>query len=221
VRRLTRNLFKWVAVLCIAALAAPLDSSAASHAAGLVVIQGDGSSAWVYVPFDEESISGAELVHRSGLAVTEVSFGGLGIGICGIEGNGCDISECRKRLCHGPANDDPYWQYFLGGTDGTWKVAALGVSSDTIHDGDVRAFIWSASAPTVAAPTVAEMAVRLNAPQTGTVSVQRFGADGSIISPARSHKNGTPWFGLVAVAVAVLVATSLGVNRRRRSERGA
>src|SRR5690606_30109092 len=67
------------------------------HQAGLVVVHGDGSVISRCVQFESESISGYELLERSGLALrTEVS--GMGPTICAIDEEGCAAGEhcfCR------------------------------------------------------------------------------------------------------------------------------
>lgn len=183
---------------------------AADHTAGLIVFKGDGTSIWVTVPFAEDEISGADLIERSGLAVTEVSFGGLGIGVCGIEETGCDVAECRKRLCQGPSRDDPYWQYFIGGTDGAWLTAPLGISADKVHDGDVRAFIWSAEPPDVAAPLIADVIAKVGS----TDGVMRFDAEGNVAGVAAADASDIPWIGIGVVGVGVFAVGGLVVRRR-------
>jgi hypothetical protein len=184
---------------------------AQAHTAGLVVIKGDGSSIWVAVPFDEESISGADLLERSGLAVTEVSFGGLGIAICGIEQTGCDVAECRKRLCQGPARDDPYWQYFLAGDEGTWVVAPLGISSDRIHDGDVRGLIWSADPPSIQAPDVEQVAAKVGSSQ----GEARFDHEGNPTTETTIDSSSIPWVGISITAGLAITMVGIALMRRR------
>jgi hypothetical protein len=184
---------------------------AQAHTAGLVVIKGDGSSIWVAVPFDEESISGADLLERSGLAVTEVSFGGMGIAICGIEQTGCDVAECRKRLCQGPGRDDPYWQNYLAGDEGTWVVAPLGISSDRIHDGDVRGLIWSADPPSIQAPDVEQVAAKVGSSQ----GEARFDYEGNPTTETTNDSSSIPWVGISITAGLAITMVGIALMRRR------
>ena len=170
--------------------------------------------AYVVVTFDGESISGAELLNRSGLTVTEVSFGGLGVGVCAIDDTGCDVGECRQRLCHGPRTDDPYWQYFLRSADGAWQVAALGVSADSIADGAVRALIWSAGAPDFAAPAIEELAGKAGDTMKNGVALTRYQADGSIDDDSGSEDTQVPYAGVVIVVAAVALAGGVVVRKR-------
>src|SRR5215207_6023946 len=56
------------------------------NGAGLVVRHGDGTLLYVYVQFEEETISGIELLYRSGLELTVAPFGGLGEAVCRLNG---------------------------------------------------------------------------------------------------------------------------------------
>ncbi len=63
------------------------------HRAGLVVVHGDGRVLTRCVAFAEETISGADLLRRSGLVVVLSPYGGLGYGVCAIDGEGCANGE--------------------------------------------------------------------------------------------------------------------------------
>jgi hypothetical protein len=216
VRRLIGRASKLAAVLCIAAWLLAPTASAVAHQAGLLVFDGEGNVTWVTVVFAEDQISGDSLLQRSGLQVSEVSFGGLGMGVCGIEGTGCDIAKCRQRVCQGPTDDDPYWQYFLGKSDGTWTAAPLGVSADKVNDGEIRAFIWSTHAPTQAAPSIAEVIDHTGQPAAEGYAVARFNADGSPRTIPTSSRS-VPWTGIVTAAAAVTVCCAFVVLNRQRN----
>lgn len=218
-RRLTRFGTGLAAALCVAAFLflSFAGTQAATPVAGLLVIHEDGETAWVLVPFVGESISGVDLIHRSGLDITEVSFGGLGVGICAIDETGCDVSECRRRLCHGPDPDDPYWQYFLGNPDGTWTSSALGISADTVLPGDVRAFTWSASEPLIPAPTIGEVALKTGSADSTEVQLARFGADGTVLLPGDlDGETSTLATGALVLGFAVFFAGSAILRTRVR-----
>ena len=185
---------------------------------GLVVAYGDGRMAYAVVDFAGESISGAELLDRSGLAVTEVSFGGLGVAVCAVDSTGCDVGECRQRLCHGPKPDDPYWQYFIASSDGTWQIAPLGVSGDSLENGAVRAFIWSAGVPTFPVPSIDELAARAGNPGNDGVALTRYQADGTVESEGDSagSKRGTI-AGIAAIGLAAVVTAGLVLRRPRQA----
>src|SRR5215204_4636081 len=139
-----RSPLNWAAIaltiLVIALLAALIDgrpaAGQAENHAGLVVRHGDGRITYAYVAFPEETISGIELLERSGISVVTVSFGGLGEGVCSVEEEGCRASECRQRVCQGPGDESPYWRYFRQAAPGDWQALVLGGSSTKVHDGD-------------------------------------------------------------------------------------
>jgi hypothetical protein len=207
------------AVAAVFAILVVLSSGAQARGesrSGLVVAYGDGRMAYVVVNFAGESISGAEVLDRSGLAVTEVSFGGLGVAVCAVDSTGCDVRECRQRLCHGPKPDDPYWQYFVA-LEGTWKVAPLGVSGDSLENGSVRAFIWSAGAPSFTVPSIDEIAGKAGAPGSDAVALTRYRADGAVEREvdSQSSKRGM-LAGLAGIGLAVVLTAGLVLHRSRQ-----
>jgi hypothetical protein len=208
------------AVILIAALVIDPGTTGAARSsrAGLIVAHGDGRLAYALVTFDGDSISGADLVERSGLSITEVSFGALGVGVCSIDATGCDIGECRKRLCQGPKRDDPYWQYFVESGSGAWQVAALGISGDSVPNGGVRALIWSAGTPQFPAPSIDDVATKSGPVGETGVALTRYQSDGSVDTGTESDSNdGPPYAGFAVVGVAVVAVG--GVVWRRRSGR--
>jgi hypothetical protein len=209
----------WITfLLLIQLLSAPGVFGAETARAGLVVAHDDGRTAYVVVGFEGPSISAKELLDRSGLEVTEVSFGGLGAAVCAIDETGCDIAECRQRVCHGPSRDDPYWQYFIGQRDGTWLVSSLGISADTLKDGDVRAFIWSAGTPGFPAPSIDEVAAKAGSPGEDGVALSRYGPGGSIDDgDDDSSDERLPVGGLAVVGVALVIGSLVVLVRRRVS----
>jgi len=135
-----------------AGLAAPVHAQQPDpHQAGLVVVHGDGSVASACVAFSEESISGAELLRRSGVEVTLGDYGGLGYGVCAIGDEGCPAGrdcfcQCRGRPC-------AYWVYSHRQPDGSWAVSGIGASTWQVRDGDVDGWVWgdgSTAPPAVA-----------------------------------------------------------------------
>jgi len=118
--------------------------------AGLIVVHGDGSVASTCVTFSAEKISGAELLQRSGLAVTLGDYSGLGYGVCAIDGQGCPAGhdcfcQCRGSPC-------AYWVYSHRRADGSWSISGVGASSWQIRDGDVDGWVWGDGS--VAPPSV-------------------------------------------------------------------
>jgi len=117
------------------------------NVAGIVIDYGNARVTFAVVPFTEDSLSGMDLLDRSGLSMLAVEFGGLGSAVCIIEDVGCDLSACRARLCQTGDPNSPFWQYVQQTDDGVWEAAPLGASSSTVVDGDVDGWFWSGQVP--------------------------------------------------------------------------
>ena len=128
--------------------------------AGLVVEFGDGEVAYALVPFTESSLSGFDLLDRSGLALLSVEFGGLGQGVCAIEETGCDPSACRVRVCQTGDPDSAFWQYAQQNGDSAWSPSPLGASNSEVIDGGIDAWSWSSDPPNPGAVTLEDIADR-------------------------------------------------------------
>ena len=134
----------------LAALITPVNAQQPGpdpYRAGLIVVHGDGSVVTACVAFSEDSISGEELLRRSGLQVTLDAYGGLGYGVCAIDDEGCPAGkdcfcQCRSKPC-------AYWVYSHRQPDGSWAIAGSGASGWQVHDGDVDGWVWGdgSSAP--------------------------------------------------------------------------
>jgi hypothetical protein len=159
-----------LAVLLLAILtASPAVGEDLNHA-GLVVRHGDGRLIYAYVAFPEESISGVELLRRSGISLVTIGFGGLGEGVCTIDGEGCPSSDCRKRVCQGSGEDAPFWQYFRQRSPGEWFSLSLGASATKVRDGDVDGWSWTGHDPGLPPLTISDVA-RLAGVEASPVAV--------------------------------------------------
>lgn len=107
--------------------------------AGLVIIHGDGSVTTQCVAFTEESLTGAELLTRSGLelAVEASSMGGT---ICQIDGEGCDF-PAESCFCQCQGSPCVYWSYWRW-QDGAWQYSNAGAGNTTVRDGAVEGWRW-------------------------------------------------------------------------------
>ena len=161
-----------------AGAAQPAEGTAAPiHRAGLVVQHGDGAMTWAVVAFPEESISGLDLLQRSGIDFLSVPFGGLGEGVCQIEREGCEVSSCRRTVCQA-TRSSPYWQYLDQAPDRAWRAAPLGASGSRVDDGDVLAWAWSAGSPVLPALDLNSVAAAAGLDQNQLASIGQ--PDGSV-----------------------------------------
>lgn len=196
------------------------------NVAGLVIDYGDGRMSYAVVPFTEESLSGIELLRRSGLALLTVPFGGLGVGVCSIESTGCDLRACRTRMCQSADRESPFWQYVRQGDDGTWAPATLGATQARVENGDVDAWAWTGTDPELPPINVSSLRDRLQVPADWQTS------GGALPDPIVLTEGGFPaaesgdvgWRqvipGLAVIAGVGVLGTVMVVRTRRRSRTG-
>ena len=112
------------------------------HRAGLVIRYADGSVQTQCVAFSEPSITGEELLQRSGLAVTLDYNAGLGGAVCSINNQGCayPIKDC---FCKCTGIQCEYWAYYHRTAAG-WQYASSGASSFRVNDGALEGWSWGA-----------------------------------------------------------------------------
>jgi hypothetical protein len=114
--------------------------------AALIAQFGDGSYVTRCVSFSQESITGLELLVRSGLEVS--LWGGA---VCRIEQEGCDYPT-QACFCQCKGSSCQYWSYWHL-RDGNWTYAQVGSGDYRVGDGDFEAWLWGdAQTPPVAVP---------------------------------------------------------------------
>jgi len=115
--------------------AAAADGPETLRQAVLVVEFGDGSHLVRCVRFSEKSISGLDLLRRSGLEV--VTQGGA---VCRIETEGCD-SPAVKCFCKCQGTPCAYWSYWHWRKD-RWIYAQEGSADHAVSDGSIEGWVW-------------------------------------------------------------------------------
>ena len=120
--------------------------AAGLHRAGVIVDPGDGSGPHTAcVWFEEESISGLELLARSSFDAGVRAFGGLGGAVCSIDGAGCS-SDSACLTCGGTQ----YWAYATADpSDVSFAQAPAGAGSRTVTDGAIDGWRWGSGDPPV------------------------------------------------------------------------
>jgi hypothetical protein len=111
----------------------------AVNRAGLVITFSEGRTQSFCVEFTEESITGMELLQRSGLTVVTDAFGGVGAAVCQIDGEGCD--DPGNCFCKCAGGTCAYWAYFQL-HDGAWFYSPQGSGLRTVRDGDTDGWVW-------------------------------------------------------------------------------
>lgn len=209
--------------LLFGASAAAQQEGGGLHHAGLVVRHGDGRVTYAYVPFAEEEIDGVELLRRSGLPLVTVPFGGLGEGVCSLEGEGCGVEECRRRVCQGSRPDDPYWQYFRQESPGAWRPLALGASGTKVRDGDIDGWSWTGGEAGLPALSLVAVAAAAGATEAGTPVTAAEPFVRTVLPPGTDSprpETGQDWPAYAAAAgiLAAIGAGALLATRRPRPE---
>lgn len=106
--------------------------------AALVIRYADGSIETRCVGFAEPSISGEELLLRSGLPIVMDYDAGAGGAVCRIRELGCSAQDCFCR-CQG--KDCQYWAYYHW-VDGAWQYSQIGASSYRVENGALEGWSW-------------------------------------------------------------------------------
>jgi hypothetical protein len=210
-----------IVLLAASVTARPAAGQELNHA-GLVVRHGDGRITYAVVAFPEVSISGIELLERSGIPVVTVSFGGLGDGVCSLESEGCPASECRQRVCQGPGDDSPYWRYFRQAIPGDWQVLALGASATKIRDGDIDGWSWTPEEANLPPVTMDDLLRTLGissvngTPQIESTAVHATIYPEGVSPPGKDGGQSTEVYIAAGIIVALIGLTAVVVARRGR-----
>ncbi len=110
--------------------------------AGLVILHGDGTLRQACVEFSERSISGYELLARSGIAAVVDPRNAMGVLVCSIDGEGCSFPDQDCLCACRGTGACTYWAYFTRSPDGSWSYSPVGPSMRRLSDADVDAWVW-------------------------------------------------------------------------------
>lgn len=105
----------------------------------VVVVDTGGSVRAACVLFSESSISGAEALQRAGMAPVLQGYGGLGAGVCSLNGVGCP-SDGSCLTCQAPS----YWQYWRS-SGGGFSYSNAGASGTQVTDGSIEGWSFGSS----------------------------------------------------------------------------
>ena len=130
-----RTLLFWLTIISLAFIPNLTSNAQKTGQAGLVVEFGDGSVESICISFDGDSLSGIELLERSGLDM-QANYSPLGAAVCKIGTIGCPADDsCLK--CQEPL----FWSYWRL-INNEWVYSARGASVSEVRDGDVDAWVW-------------------------------------------------------------------------------
>lgn len=202
--------------ICILLAFAPGARAASFNQAGLIVDYGDGSTSWVWVPFEEEELSIFEVLERSKIDLVTVGFGGLGEGVCQIGPTGCSIDDCRKRMCQ-TTSSSPFWRVMVLDGD-TWRMAASGVSGTKVGDGDIVALSWSSATPDLPVLSIDELTANANADAAADQPLAAIRTEGRVDDVDDSAATWAPVAGTLG---AVVLASGALMFRAKSSQQDA
>jgi hypothetical protein len=178
--------------------------AAGQNQAGVVVRFDNGRTVSRCVAFDEPTISGFELLDRSGLAVI-ADIGAQGGLVCSVEGTGCPASDCWCQ-CQGGATC-VYWSYWHLAGD-AWRYAQIGATQTMVKPGSVDGWSWG--------PGTVDAAVAPPATTFAEVCPEPA-AEALTASPGLPVDGGSPGQLMAFAAVlAILLAAGVVVWRGRR-----
>ncbi len=129
------------------AAARPVTADGTTHA-GLVVSFNDGTLGEYCVDLGADGVAtGEEVLRATGLDIV-AEVGGMGAGICKIEGTGCNFpaESCWCECTMLPGEPCTYWAYHhLDGS--SWEQSNLGASSYQVMAGMVEGWSWGSGTP--------------------------------------------------------------------------
>ncbi len=114
-------------------------AQAPGNRAALVVRYRDGSTAALCVPFSEASITGEELLRRSGLNAVIDTSSGEGV-VCSINGSGCAFPQ-EACFCQCFGAQCEYWAYYHW-VNGQWEYSSVGASLYDVANGALEGWSW-------------------------------------------------------------------------------
>lgn len=163
--------------------------------AGLVIVHGDGNVATRCVELGSESISGYDLLSKSGVEIL-AEPSGMGMTICKLDGEGCGIPQ-ESCFCQCKGSPCVYWSYWQM-VDGAWRYSNLGAANTRPTDGALEAWVWgdgtSGQAPQPPAMSLADVcpATTISTTLAGEQAVTETASSAAAISAHVAAVEGTP-----------------------------
>jgi hypothetical protein len=110
-----------------------------TNQAGLAIFYRDDQLSTECISFAESSISGLDLLERSGLAIQTATNPSQGTAVCKIGAVGSPSEDCFGSMPN-------YWSFWTMGPSG-WEYSAIGVEQSQVMDGSVFAWSWGTGNP--------------------------------------------------------------------------
>ncbi len=129
-------------LLVMSLLSGAVNAQSPVNRAGVVVRFGNGEVVTACVTFNEPTISGLDLLERSGLPVISQQSS-IGAAVCKIGRDGCDYPATSCFCARDQQGRAVYWAFYRREA-GTWRYSNLGASNVVVNDGDLHGWAWGA-----------------------------------------------------------------------------
>ncbi len=126
-------------LLVMTLLSGAVNAQSPVNRAGVVVRFGNGKVVTACVTFNEPTISGLDLLERSGLPVISQQSS-IGAAVCKIGRDGCDY-PATSCFCARDQGRVVYWAFYRR-ENGAWRYSNLGASNVLVNDGDLHGWAW-------------------------------------------------------------------------------
>jgi len=138
---LKRRIWLVVVLLLVAASLGGASVSAQSgmNRAAIIARFADGQNLVKCVQFSEASISGEELLRRTGWTIVIDADTDQGAAICKVNETGCEVDDCFCR-CRGGSQCE-YWSYWHWIGD-EWEYSDWGATDYDVTDGALEGWSW-------------------------------------------------------------------------------
>lgn len=138
---MVRRLLPILLLLLAAALMerATVSAQTQLNRAAVVARFADGQNLVKCVTFPEASITGEELLRRTGWSIVIDAETDKGSAICKVNDVGCGVDDCFCR-CRGGAQCE-YWSYWHR-VNNEWEYSDSGASSYSVSDGALEGWSW-------------------------------------------------------------------------------
>jgi hypothetical protein len=127
-------------LLVMTLLSGAVNAQSPVNRAGVVVRFGNGEVVTACITFNEPTISGLDLLERSGLPVISQQSS-IGAAVCKIGRDGCDYPATSCFCARDQQGRAVYWAFYRREA-GTWRYSNLGASNVVVNDGDLHGWAW-------------------------------------------------------------------------------
>ncbi len=145
---------------------------AKTNRAGILVVFDNGKVGQRCVEFNQDEITGIELLEQSGYDISIDASYALGVAVCKIGRDGCNFPN-KPCFCECQGASCKYWSYWHW-NGSAWIYANMGASNRTIRNGDIDGWVYGIGTTASAQPppnlTFEQVCAAENATETPTLT---------------------------------------------------